>query len=136
MQADTARRIALMDRASPEVISQIEREFEKRLSTLVSEDYTSIGGIDSIVDIINQVDRTTEKNIMENLEMTPEKSLKIISEAISRSRKDFEKSAGTPLVIWGAIVLAYSIAIWILLKNTGNINWNYLLKALKKHWIS
>lgn len=69
MQADTARRIALMDRASPEVISQIEREFEKRLSALVSEDYTSIGGIDSIVEIINQVDRTTEKNIMENLEI-------------------------------------------------------------------
>ena len=69
MQADTARRIALMDRASPDVIAQIEREFEKRLSTLVSEDYTSIGGIDSIVDIINQVDRTTEKNIMENLEI-------------------------------------------------------------------
>lgn len=69
MQADTARRIALMDRASPEVISQIEREFEKRLATLVSEDYTSIGGIDSIVEIINQVDRTTEKNIMENLEI-------------------------------------------------------------------
>lgn len=63
---------------------------------------------------------------MENLEMTPEKSLKIISEAISRSRKDFEKSAGTPLIIWGAIVLAYSIAIWILRKNTGDINWNYL----------
>lgn len=69
MQADIARRIALMDRASPEVIAQIEREFEKRLSTLVSQDYTSIGGIDSIVDIINQVDRSTEKNIMENLEI-------------------------------------------------------------------
>lgn len=69
MQSDTARRIALMDRASPDVISQIEREFEKRLSTLVSEDYTTIGGIDSIVEIINQVDRTTEKNIMENLEI-------------------------------------------------------------------
>ncbi len=69
MQSDTARRIALMDRASPDVINQIEREFEKRLSTLVSEDYTTIGGIDSIVEIINQVDRTTEKNIMENLEI-------------------------------------------------------------------
>ena len=69
MQSDTARRIALMDRASPDVISQIEREFEKRLSTLVAEDYTSIGGIDSIVEIINQVDRGTEKNIMENLEI-------------------------------------------------------------------
>lgn len=78
MQADTARRIALMDRASPEVISQIEREFEKRLSTLVSEDYTSIGGIDSIVDIINQVDRSTEKNIMENLEIEDPELAEII----------------------------------------------------------
>ena len=69
MQADTARRIALMDRASPDVINQIEKEFEKRLSTLVSEDYTSIGGVESIVEIINQVDRATEKNIMENLEI-------------------------------------------------------------------
>ncbi len=69
MQSDTARRIALMDRASPDVISQIEREFEKRLSSLVSEDFTMIGGIDSIVEIINQVDRGTEKNIMENLEI-------------------------------------------------------------------
>lgn len=78
MQADTARRIALMDRASPEVISQIEREFEKRLSTLASEDYTSIGGIDSIVDIINQVDRSTEKNIMENLEIEDPELAEII----------------------------------------------------------
>ncbi|MGL4343737.1 MAG: flagellar motor switch protein FliG [Cellulosilyticaceae bacterium] len=69
MQAETARRIAVMDRASPEVISEVEREFEKRLSTLVSQDYTSIGGIDSIVEIIGMVDRATEKNIMENLEI-------------------------------------------------------------------
>lgn len=69
MQSETARRIALMDRASPDVINQIEKEFEKRLSTLVSEDYTSIGGIESIVEIINMVDRSTEKNIMENLDI-------------------------------------------------------------------
>lgn len=69
MQSDTARRIALMDRASPEVINQIEKEFEKRLSTLVSQDFTAIGGVDLIVEIINQVDRGTEKNIMENLEI-------------------------------------------------------------------
>lgn len=86
MQADIARRIALMDRASPEVIAQIEKEFEKRLSTLVSEDYTSIGGIDSIVEIINQVDRTTEKNIMENLEIEdPE-----LSEVIKKKMFVFE----------------------------------------------
>lgn len=69
MQADIAKRIALMDRASPEVIGEVEKEFEKRLSTLVSEEYTIIGGVDSVVDIINLVDRATEKNIMENLEI-------------------------------------------------------------------
>lgn len=78
MQADTARRIALMDRASPEVISQIEQEFEKRLSDVVSQDFTSVGGIDSIVDIINQVDRSTEKNIMENLEIEDPELAEII----------------------------------------------------------
>jgi flagellar motor switch protein FliG len=69
LQVETAKRIALMDRASPEAINQVEKELEKRLSTLVSEDYTSIGGIDSIVEIINLVDRGTEKNIMESLEV-------------------------------------------------------------------
>lgn len=69
LQAETARRIALMEGASPEVIGQIEREFEKKLSTIVSQDYASIGGIDSIVEIINQVDRSTERNIMESLEV-------------------------------------------------------------------
>lgn len=68
MQADTARRIAVMDRASPDVIAQVEREFEKRLATLVSQDFTTVGGIDSIVEIISSVDRSTEKNIMEQLE--------------------------------------------------------------------
>lgn len=69
MQAETARRIAVMDRASPDVIAEIEKEFEKRLSTLVSDDFATIGGIDSIVEIINLVDRATEKNIMENMEI-------------------------------------------------------------------
>ena len=69
VQADIARRIAVMDRAAPDLISEVEKELEKRLSTLVSEEYTTIGGVDSIVEIINQVDRATEKNIMENLEI-------------------------------------------------------------------
>ncbi|MGL5674988.1 MAG: flagellar motor switch protein FliG [Cellulosilyticaceae bacterium] len=69
MQADTARRIAMMDRASPDVVNEVERELEKRLSTLVSEEYATIGGVDAIVEIINQVDRATEKNIMESLEI-------------------------------------------------------------------
>lgn len=68
-QADVARRIALMDRTSPEIIKEIERVLEKKLSSMISQDYTMAGGIESIVDILNSVDRGTEKNIMETLEI-------------------------------------------------------------------
>ncbi|HHW30447.1 MAG TPA: flagellar motor switch protein FliG [Clostridiaceae bacterium] len=68
-QVDVAKRIAVMDRTSPEIIKEVERILEKNLSTLVVEDYTVAGGIQSIVDILNSVDRGTEKNIMETLEI-------------------------------------------------------------------
>lgn len=68
-QADVARRIAIMDRTSPEVIKEVERVLEKKLSSLVTEDYTAAGGIQAIVDILNSVDRGTEKYIMETLEI-------------------------------------------------------------------
>jgi len=68
-QADVARRIATMDRTSPEVLKEVERILEKNLSTLVTEDYTITGGIQAIVDILNSVDRGTEKFIMETLEI-------------------------------------------------------------------
>ena len=68
-QADVARRIAIMDRTSPDVIREIERLLERKLSSVVSEDFTSAGGVQSIVEILNRVDRTTEKTIMESLEM-------------------------------------------------------------------
>jgi len=63
---------------------------------------------------------------METNVMTPEKSLQIINEAIEKSRKDFEKNAGSPMIIWGVVVLIFSIAIWLLLTMTGNLNWNFL----------
>lgn len=68
IQADVARRIAIMDRTSPDVLREVERVLERKLSTLASEDYTSAGGIDAIVEVLNQVDRGTEKIIIEALE--------------------------------------------------------------------
>lgn len=67
-QADVARRIATLDRTSPEVIKEVERILEKNLSSLVTEDFTVAGGVQAIVDILNNVDRGTEKHIMETLE--------------------------------------------------------------------
>lgn len=68
-QAEVAKRIALMDSTSPEVISQVEHILEQKLSTMVSDDYASTGGIESIVQILNGVDRGTEKTILEALEI-------------------------------------------------------------------
>ncbi|MBO5030697.1 MAG: flagellar motor switch protein FliG [Lachnospiraceae bacterium] len=68
-QAEVARRIATMDRTSPDVIKEVERVLESKLSSLVNQDYTIIGGVDAVVDILNTVDRGTEKHIMETLEM-------------------------------------------------------------------
>lgn len=68
-QADVARRIAMMDRTSPEIIKEVERILEKNLSSLVTEDFTAAGGVQAIVNILNTVDRGTEKYIMETLEI-------------------------------------------------------------------
>lgn len=68
-QADVAKRIAKMDRTSPDVIKEVERVLERKLSSLINQDYTIVGGVDAIVGILNTVDRGTEKHIMESLEI-------------------------------------------------------------------
>src|SRR6056297_1157507 len=68
IQSDVAKRIATMDRTSPETLREVERVLEKKLSTLSNEDFTSAGGVENIVEILNLVDRTTERYIIENLE--------------------------------------------------------------------
>jgi flagellar motor switch protein FliG len=68
LQADVAMRIALMDRTAPEVIREIERVLERKLSSVINQDFTSAGGLRSLVDLLNQVDRATERTILESLE--------------------------------------------------------------------
>ncbi|MBQ8325744.1 MAG: flagellar motor switch protein FliG [Lachnospiraceae bacterium] len=68
-QADVAKRIAMMDRTSPDVIKEVEKVLETKLASLVNQDYTIIGGVDAVVEILNTVDRGTEKHIMETLEI-------------------------------------------------------------------
>ncbi|MGY5487272.1 flagellar motor switch protein FliG [Paenibacillus sp. ALE2] len=68
-QAEVARRVAVMDSTSPEVISQVERVLEQKLSATATQDYTNAGGIESIVQILNGVDRGTERTILDSLEI-------------------------------------------------------------------
>ncbi|WP_342566813.1 flagellar motor switch protein FliG [Psychrobacillus sp. FSL K6-4046] len=69
VQADIARRIATMDSTSPEVISEIESVLERKLSSTVTQDFTETGGVDAVVEVLNGVDRTTEKTILDALEI-------------------------------------------------------------------
>lgn len=69
MQADIARRIALMDRTSPEMINEVEQVLERKLSTTVVQDYTQTGGIEAVVEVLNGVDRATERAILDALEI-------------------------------------------------------------------
>lgn len=68
MQADVTRRIAQMDRTSPDVIREVERILERKLSSLVNEEFTTAGGVDAIVEVLSKVDRATEKSILETLD--------------------------------------------------------------------
>ena len=68
-QADVAKRVATMDRTSPDIIKEVEKILESKLANLVNQDYTIIGGVDAVVEILNAVDRGTEKHIMETLEI-------------------------------------------------------------------
>jgi len=68
-QAEVLRRIAIMDSTSPEVVKEIERVLETKFSNIVSQDFTVAGGVQTVVDILNSVDRGTEKYIMEELDI-------------------------------------------------------------------
>ncbi len=69
LQADVARRIAVMDRTSPEIINEIEQILERKLSSTVTQDFTQTGGIEAVVEVLNGVDRTTERTILDSLEI-------------------------------------------------------------------
>lgn len=68
LQSDVARRIALLEQTSPDVIKEVEKILEHNLSASIRQDFTVVGGIESIVNILNGVDRSTEKGILEQLQ--------------------------------------------------------------------
>ncbi|NLR45276.1 flagellar motor switch protein FliG [Priestia megaterium] len=68
-QADIARRIATMESTSPEVINEVEQILERKLSATVTQDYTQTGGLEAVVEVLNGVDRATEKIIIDTLEI-------------------------------------------------------------------
>ena len=68
IQVDVSQRIANMDRTSPEVIREVERVLEQKVSAVMTTEVEQAGGVKNLVEVLNRVDRGTEKAIMENLE--------------------------------------------------------------------
>ena len=66
-QPDVAMRIARMSETRPEVIKEVESVMRAKLSSVISQEYAAPGGVDSLVGILNQSDRPTERNILETL---------------------------------------------------------------------
>lgn len=68
LQTDVAYRIATMSKTSPQVIKQVERILDEKLSNMVDNNFEAYGGIETLVGILNSVNRPTEKNILQNLD--------------------------------------------------------------------
>ncbi|MDY6304771.1 MAG: flagellar motor switch protein FliG [Oribacterium sp.] len=67
----TVAAMATMDRVSPEAISIVEEEMKRKFSTIItSEDNTNIGGIDYVADVMNHIDRSSEKKIFDELDVS------------------------------------------------------------------
>ena len=62
------RRIAIMDRATPDVIMEVERVLERKISSVFTQEYAAAGGVRAVAEILNRMDRSTEKVVMEKLE--------------------------------------------------------------------
>jgi flagellar motor switch protein FliG len=66
-QADVALRIATMNETSPDVIREVESVMRQKLASVISQEYAVAGGVGSLVDILNRTDRTTERNVLDQL---------------------------------------------------------------------
>jgi flagellar motor switch protein FliG len=66
-QADVALRVAMMSETRPEVVAQVENVMRNRLSAVGAQEYAAAGGVKSLADILNHSDRSTERNVLDEL---------------------------------------------------------------------
>ena len=70
-QAEVARRVATMAETRPEVVAEVESVMRGKLSSVVGQEYgAAVGGVKSLADILNNADRTTERNVLDELAKT------------------------------------------------------------------
>ena len=68
VQSDVVIRIASMDRTAPEIVREVERVLERKMASVFSQGFTFAGGVKDVAEILNMIERATEKTIMADLE--------------------------------------------------------------------
>lgn len=116
-QADLVRRVSEIDRSSPELLREVEKVLEQKLSALaVQESTLPVGGLPWAVDVLNSVDRTMERNIMESLSLVnPDLAeqiaqrmflfddiVKLDDRAVQRILRDVDMNKDLPLALKGS----------------------------------
>ncbi len=101
LRAEVARRIATLDKTPPEVIREVEAVLQKKLSSVVSTDFSQAGGVKALVEVLNYVDRSTEKTILESL---------------SESNPDIADEVKKNMFVFEDIILLDDRAIQLVLK--------------------
>ncbi|HIQ20649.1 MAG TPA: flagellar motor switch protein FliG [Planctomycetes bacterium] len=66
-QLSVIRRIATMGQTSPEIISEVEKGLEHRMASVMSQQFEKAGGVASVAEMLNVIDRATERALLENL---------------------------------------------------------------------
>ncbi|MGN0018950.1 MAG: flagellar motor switch protein FliG [Candidatus Gastranaerophilaceae bacterium] len=69
VQAQVAMKIAEMDTTNPEILADIEKIVESKFSSVMVQDFSQAGGIDTLANILNRTDRATERNVLDLLEI-------------------------------------------------------------------
>jgi len=66
-QISVIRRVATMGQTSPEIIEEVENGLEHRMSSVMSQSFENTGGVEAVAEILNVIDRATERSLLENL---------------------------------------------------------------------
>jgi flagellar motor switch protein FliG len=113
-QVSVIRRVATMAQTSPEIIQEVEQGLERRMASVMSQQFENAGGVSSVAEILNVIDRATERTLLENLaQESPE-----LVEEIRRLMFVFED-----------IVKFGDREIQTLLKNVESSQWAMALKG-------
>lgn len=115
-QVEVARRLATLDRTSPEVLEEIESSLERRLASFVRQEYTAAGGIEVAVEVLNRVDRQTERTILDALEeQDPE-----LAEEIKKRMFIFEDIVTLDNRSLRKVIAEVDMAVWALALKTAS----------------